>query len=73
MSEEKPKFSRGRKMNIPDGTGFGIVGMMGGERYLMSGPEAQKTENIIKLFEQIKDRKATPGAIANVERKLKAE
>jgi hypothetical protein len=76
MSDEKPKFSRGKKMNVPDGTGFGFG--FGGEsggitRYLMSGADAQKPENIIKLFEAIKGRKATAEEIANVERKLKAK
>jgi hypothetical protein len=73
MSDEKPKFSRGRKMNIPDGTGFGVVGMMSGERYLMSGADALNPENFIKLFEALKGRKATQEEIANVERKLKGE
>ena len=40
-------------------------------RYLMSGAEALKAENIIKLFEALKDRKAISDEIANVERKLK--
>jgi hypothetical protein len=77
MSDEKSKFSSGRKMNVPDGTGFGFY--VGGNppggvtRYLMRGADALKAENIIKLFEALKGRKATPKEIANVERKLKAE
>jgi hypothetical protein len=54
-------------MNIPDGTGFGIVGMMSGERYLMSGADALNPENFIKLFEALKGRKATQEEITNVD------
>jgi hypothetical protein len=77
MSDEKPKFSRGRKMDIPPGTDFGFS--VGGSppggitRYLMSEADALKAKNVIALFEAIKCRKATPEEIANVERKLKGE
>jgi hypothetical protein len=77
MSDENPKFSRGRKMDIPPGTGFCFY--VGGSppggitRYLVSGADGLKAENIIKLFEALKGRKATRTEIANVERKLKAE
>jgi len=38
----------------------------------MSGAEAQKPENLIRLFEQIKGRKATPEEVAEFERKSPA-
>jgi hypothetical protein len=38
------------------------------ERFLMSGKEAQDPRNLIKLFEQIKGRKATPAEVAEFER-----
>jgi hypothetical protein len=63
-------------MDVPPGTGFcfGFGGDGGGvTRYLMSGADAQKAANIIKLFEQIKGRKATLEEIENVERTLKDE
>jgi len=53
-------------MDIPPGTGFGFC--VGGTppggitRYLMSGADALKTESVIKLFEALNDRKATPKA-----------
>jgi hypothetical protein len=37
-------------------------------RYLMSGADALKAENIIKLFEQLKGRPATNQEKTNVER-----
>lgn len=62
-------------MNAPlaTGSGFYVGGSPPGgiTRHLMSGAEAMKAENIIKLFEALKGRKATTGEIANVERKLK--
>jgi len=64
-------------MDVPPGTGFGFY--VGGSppggitRYLMSGTDALNPENIIKLFEALKGRKATQEEIANVERKLKGE
>jgi hypothetical protein len=58
-------------MQVPEGTGFGICGMTSGERYLMSGAEAQKAENIIKMFEVLKGRPATDEERADVERTLK--
>ena len=61
-------------MDVPPGTGFGFgFGGDGGgiTRYLMSGADALKAENIIKMFEAIKGRKATTEEIANVERTLK--
>jgi hypothetical protein len=42
------------------------------KRYLMSAAEAQKPANIIKLFEQLKGRKATPEEIADVYSRLQA-
>jgi hypothetical protein len=39
------------------------------ERLLMSRADAQDPRNLIKLFEQIKGRKATPEEIAEFERK----
>jgi hypothetical protein len=42
------------------------------ERFLMSGEEAQKPENILKMFEAIKGRKATPEEMAEFERKRPA-
>jgi hypothetical protein len=62
MSTKKPLSGYNlRRMNVPDGTGFGFGfgGDGGGARYLMSGADAQKAANIIKLFEQIKSRPAT--------------
>jgi hypothetical protein len=62
-------------MDVPSGTGLGFS--VGGNppggitRYLMSGAEALKAENVIKLFEALKGRKATPEEIASVERDLK--
>jgi hypothetical protein len=63
--------ARGTPMQIAPGTGFGFTGMVSGTRYLMSGADAQKVENIIALFEKIKGRSATDKERANVERKLK--
>jgi hypothetical protein len=40
------------------------------QHFLMSGEEAQKPENILKMFEAIKGRKATPGEVAKFERTL---
>jgi hypothetical protein len=40
------------------------------ERFLMSGEEAQKPANLVKLFEQIKGRKATAREVARFERAL---
>jgi hypothetical protein len=71
-----PTTQRGRPLSAPLGTGFGffmpIPSKMskGVTRYLMSGADALKVENIVKLFEQLKGRKATPERIANVERQL---
>jgi hypothetical protein len=42
------------------------------QHLLMSGAEAQKPENLIRLFEQIKGRKATPEEVAEFERKSPA-
>lgn len=71
MSDVKPKFSRGRKMHVLDGTGFGFYvdgNPPGGTtRYLMSGKEAQNSTNIIALIEALKGRKATADEISNVE------
>jgi hypothetical protein len=39
------------------------------ERFLMSGADAQKPANLIKLFERIKGRRATLKEIAEFERK----
>jgi hypothetical protein len=39
------------------------------QHFLMSGEEAQKPENILKMFEAIKGRKATPEEIAAFKRK----
>lgn len=39
------------------------------ERFLLSGADAQKPENILGLFEQIKGRKATAQELAQFERK----
>jgi hypothetical protein len=68
-----------RPSSVPEVTGFRISGVTSRRpkkadeirRYLMSGAEALKAENIIKLFEALKDRKAISDEIANVERKLK--
>jgi hypothetical protein len=38
------------------------------ERFLMSGAEAQKSENVLKMFEAIKGRKATRTEILELER-----
>jgi hypothetical protein len=58
MSDEKQKplpITRwGKPMQIPEGTGIGISGLTSGKRYLMSGREAQKAENIIALFEKMR-------------------
>jgi hypothetical protein len=48
-----------------------MTGMTSGTRYLMSGADAQKAENIVALFEAIKGRKATDEERADVERRLK--
>ena len=53
-----PTTKWGRPMQIPPGTGIGISGLTSSKRYLMSGADAQKAENIIK-FEQLKGRSAT--------------
>jgi hypothetical protein len=53
-----PTTQLGRPMQLPLGTGMGISGLTSGERYLMSGGDAQKAENIIALFEAINGRKA---------------
>jgi hypothetical protein len=66
-----PTTKRGRASQLPLGTGIGITGMTSGERYLMSGADAQNAKNIIALFEAIKGRKATDEERADVERKLK--
>ncbi|HEY4772947.1 MAG TPA: hypothetical protein VIH50_07935 [Steroidobacteraceae bacterium] len=42
------------------------------QHFLMSGEEAQKPQNIIKMFEAIKGRKATAREIAQFERKSPA-
>jgi len=42
------------------------------ERLLMSGADAHTPENILKMFEAIKGRKATPEEIAEFERKTPA-
>jgi hypothetical protein len=42
------------------------------ERFLMSGDEAQQPENILRMFEAIKGRKATPEERAQFERKSPA-
>jgi hypothetical protein len=76
-SERVSSTTRGRPSSMPHGTGFGFfmprpLKKPGGiTRYLMSGADALKAENIIALFEAIKGRKATPQEIANVERRLK--
>jgi hypothetical protein len=76
VSDEKrktlPSTKWGKPMQIAEGTGVGISGLTSGKRYLMSGADVQKAENIIALFEAIKGRKATAEEIANMERILKA-
>jgi hypothetical protein len=42
------------------------------QHFLMSGTEAQKPENILRMFEAIKGRKATPEERAKFERKSPA-
>jgi hypothetical protein len=42
------------------------------QHFLMSGTEAQKPENLIRLFEQIKGRRATAREVAQFERKSPA-
>jgi hypothetical protein len=72
-----PTTQRGRPSSTPLGTGFGFFmprpsrKSKGITRYLMSGADALKVENIVTLFEQLNGRKATPEEIANVERKLR--
>jgi hypothetical protein len=57
-------------MDVPEGTGFGISGATSGERFLMSGAESQKAENLIALFEKLAGRAATDEERADVERGL---
>ena len=69
--KQLPTTAYGKPSAVPAGTGFGIIGMESGTRYLMSGAEAQQAENIIALFEQLKGRPATAEERAEVVRNLK--